>query len=165
MNELFGIKPVADMTDHRILASLQRDARMSVRELGRRVAMSAPAVARRLRRLEEEGAIRAYTAEVDPAALGFTLSAFITVTTRSSSAGGRFRDTVYEMPQVIECHRLTGERSYLLRVVATSAEDLEDLIDALTVYGNPVTSIVLSSPISRRPIEPPQGDGQGRTTF
>ena len=104
-------------------------------------------------------------APVDPAALGFTLSAFITVTTRSSSAGGRFRDAVNEMPQVIECHRLTGERSYLLRVVATSAEDLEDLIDALTVYGNPVTSIVLSSPISRRPIEPPQGDGQGRTTF
>src|SRR2546430_17600870 len=108
MNELFGIKPVADMTDHRILASLQRDARMSVRELGRRVAMSAPAVARRLRRLEEEGAIRAYTAEGDPAALGLTLRAFITVTTRSSSAGGRVRDPVNEMPQASHGPRLTG---------------------------------------------------------
>jgi Lrp/AsnC family transcriptional regulator, leucine-responsive regulatory protein len=60
------------------------------------------------------------------------------------------------MSQVIECHRLTGERSYLLRVVATSAENLEELVDALSAYGNLVTSIVLSSPISRRPIEPPE---------
>lgn len=155
MSGSFAAKPAADLTDHRILATLQRDARLSVRELGRRVALSAPAVGRRLRRLEEEGAIRAYAAEVDPAALGFTLSAFVMVTTRSAHAGGRLRDAVQEMSQVIECHRLTGERSYLLRVVATSAENLEEVVDALAVYGQSVTSIVLSSPISRRPIEPP----------
>jgi len=156
MSESFATKPVADITDHRILTTLQRDARLSVRELGRRVALSAPATGRRLRRLEEEGAIRAYAAEVDPTALGFALSAFVTVTTRSASAGARLRDAVQELTQVIECHRLTGELSYLLRVVATSAENLEELVDALAVYGHPVTSIVLSSPISRRPIEPPR---------
>jgi Lrp/AsnC family leucine-responsive transcriptional regulator len=155
MSESIATKSVADTTDHRILATLQRNARLSVRELGRRVALSAPAVGRRLRRLEQEGAIRAYAAEVDPAALGFTLSAFVTVTTRSAHAGGRLREAVQEMSQVIECHRLTGERSYLLRVVATSAKNLEELVDALSAYGHPVTSIVLSSPISRRPIEPP----------
>jgi Lrp/AsnC family transcriptional regulator, leucine-responsive regulatory protein len=156
MSESIATKLDADMTDHRILATLQRDARLSVRELGRRVALSAPAVGRRLRRLEEKGAIRAYAAEVDPAALGFTLTAFVTLTTRSAHAGNRLREAVHGMSQVIECHRLTGERSYLLRVVATSAENLEELVDALAVYGHPVTSIVLSSPISRRPIEPPE---------
>jgi Lrp/AsnC family leucine-responsive transcriptional regulator len=156
MSESIATKPVADITDHRILATLQRDARLSVRELGRRVALSAPAVGRRLRRLEKEGAIRAYAAEVDPAALGFALTAFVMVTTRSAHAGERLREAVQEMSQVIECHRLTGERSYLLRVVATSAENLEELVDALGVYGHPTTSIVLSSPISRRPIEPPE---------
>lgn len=156
MSESFATKPVADITDHRILTMLQRDARLSIRELGRRVALSAPAVGRRLRRLEDEGAIRAYAAEVDPTALGFALSAFVTLTTRSASAGARLRDAVQELTQVIECHRLTGELSYLVRVVATSAENLEELVDALAVYGHPVTSIVLSSPISRRPIEPPR---------
>jgi Lrp/AsnC family transcriptional regulator, leucine-responsive regulatory protein len=156
MGESIATKPAADITDHRILATLQRDARLSVRELGRRVALSAPAVGRRLRRLEKEGAIRSYAAEVDPAALGFALTAFVMVTTRSAYAGGRLREGVQEMSQVIECHRLTGERSYLLRVVATSAENLEELVDALAVYGHPTTSIVLSSPISRRPIEPPE---------
>ena len=144
--------PSLDLTDRRILEALQADARLSHRELGRRVSLSPPAVGRRVRRLEDEGVIVGYSADVEPGRIGLGITAFVDVTTHGPAASARLVAAVPEMREVIECHRLTGQRSYLLKVVVRSAEELERLIDTLMTFGRTATSVVLSSPIRRGPV-------------
>lgn len=136
----------------KILHELQRNARLSYSELGRRVGLTPPAVADRLRRMEEAGIVRGYTVDVDPAKLGLPLTAVIRVTAR----GARYQElseAIDRFPEVRECHRLTGVDCFILTAVLRSVDHLRDLVDRLMPYGETVTSLVLSSPVTHRAIE------------
>ncbi|GAA3161242.1 Lrp/AsnC family transcriptional regulator [Planomonospora alba] len=142
-----------DAMDWALLAELQRDARLSYSELSRRVHLSAPAVAERVRRLEESGVITGYHARVDPARAGRAVAALI----RMSCYGPRcvLRDEqALSWPEICEVHRVTGETCCLLRVAASSMAAFEELIDRLAPYGHPSSMMVLSSPVPWRPLSP-----------
>jgi Lrp/AsnC family leucine-responsive transcriptional regulator len=146
-----------DPIDWRILQELQDHARITYTELGRRVALTAPAVAERVRRLEEAGVIRGFRADLDPAVIGYPITAFV----RWTAAGpdcAHLGEVAREFPEVVECHRITGEASYLLKVVARDVRHLESLIDRLMPWGSTVTSVSTSSPVTNRSLGPPQGD-------
>lgn len=139
-----------DVIDRRIVAELQAAPRLRVAELARRIGLSGPAVADRLRRLEENGTLT-YRAEVDPRALGYTLFAIV----RISPVGGGLRlipGIAQEVPNVTECYRITGEDCYFMKLYLRSIDDLEDILDRFTPYGRTTTSIVHSAPVPTRPL-------------
>lgn len=142
-----------DAVGRRILEELQRDARLSYAELGRRVHLSTPAVAERVRRMEEAGIITGYHAAVNPAALGLPIRAIIRVRA-SLRSYEQVRRAVTEFPEVIEAHHLTGADDLLLTVLVCSVDHLESVLDRLRPLGDHVTSLVLSSPVERCPIVP-----------
>jgi len=138
-----------DDVNLRILAELQADGRLGLAELGRRIGLSAPAVAERVQRLERAGVIRGYRAELDPAALGFPVSAVVRIRP-SPGQLRRIPEIALETPEVAECQRITGEDCYLLRLHLRSIDDLEDVLDRFTPHGLTTTSIVHSTPVPRR---------------
>jgi Lrp/AsnC family leucine-responsive transcriptional regulator len=142
-----------DDTGWRILRELQQNARISYSELGRRVGLTPPAVAERVRRMEEAGIVRGYRVELDLEKVGLPLTAFIRVTHRGVNCVELGR-IVAEYPEILECHRITGAESYVMKVALRSVEHLQELIDRLMAYGETVTSIVLSSPVTHRVIDP-----------
>jgi Lrp/AsnC family leucine-responsive transcriptional regulator len=138
-----------DAYGRKLLDELQANARLSLAELGRRIGLSPTATADRLKQMEETGILGGYTIDIDREALGLEVMAFI----RMSCPGQhyhRFIDYVQTLEEVRECHHLTGGDDFLLKVTTTSMGDLEALIEALLPYGNPVTSLVLSTPVERR---------------
>lgn len=143
-----------DAKDWQILESLQHDARIGYAELGRKVRLSAPAVAERVKRLEEAGVITGYRAAVDPHALGYAIDAMV----RIRCDGGvcaRIGALVADIPEVLDCRRLAGEDSALLRVVAMSVPHLEVVLDRLLkLHGSisTTTLVVLQAPHVNRPI-------------
>ena len=142
-----------DQIGWKILRELQTDARLSFTELGRRVGLTTPAVIERVKRLEEAGIIVGYRAEINPARIGLPITAFI----RMSISGvdySRIIDAANESTEVLECHRGTGGDSFIMKVAVSSVEHLQNLIDRLTPYGITTTSIVLSSPVKNRIVEP-----------
>ncbi len=132
----------------RLIAASRQDARLTYSELGARVGLSAPAVAERMRRLEEARIITGYHAQVAPPTRGPPITAFI----RCNSPGPRIGTIAREAPEVLECHRVTGDDAFILKVVVASIAHLEGLIDRLLPYGQPTTSIVLSSPVPGREV-------------
>src|SRR5258706_7160407 len=144
-----------DATNLRLLAELQADARVSLAELGRRVGLSSPAVAERVRRLEDEGVITAYRAEVDPRSFGYSLGVVIRIRPAPrllSDVAQLARDT----PEVVECHRVTGDDCYVMTAYVRDVEHLEAVIDEFAAYGQTTTSIMQSSPVPRRALAPPR---------
>ena len=142
-----------DSLGWKLLLELQTDARISFAKLGRRVGLSTPAVAERVRRMEDEGIIRAYRAEINPARVGLPITAFI----RMSIVGNvlaKLTECVHAMPEIVECNRGTGEDSFILKVSAVSVEHLKDVIDRLTPFGTTSTSLVLESLIERNLLTP-----------
>jgi Lrp/AsnC family transcriptional regulator, leucine-responsive regulatory protein len=140
---------VLDDIGRRILAELEADARLTLAELGRRVGLSSPAVAERVQRLESAGVIRGYHAEVEPRALGLSLSAVI----RIRPAPGQLRnaaEAAIATPEVVECRRITGEDCYFVSAHVRDVEHLEEVIDRFAALGQTTTSIVQSSPVPRR---------------
>jgi Lrp/AsnC family transcriptional regulator, leucine-responsive regulatory protein len=142
-----------------LLGELQANARLSFSELGRRVGLTPPAVADRVRRMEEAGIIRGYHLDLDPAKVGLPLTAVIRVTHRGVNCL-ELGHIVSEYPEVLECHRITGTESYTMKVTLRSVEHLQELIDRLMPYGETVTSIVLSSPVTHRAIQRDLAQGQ-----
>jgi Lrp/AsnC family leucine-responsive transcriptional regulator len=140
-----------DDANLRLLAELQRDARLSFAELGRRVGLSSPAVAERLARLEETGVIQGYRAEIDPRAVGFALGVVIRIRPAPRELH-KVAELAQRTPEVVECHRVTGEDCYVMRAHVRRVEDLEPLIDRFAVYGQTTTSLVHSSPVPRRDV-------------
>ena len=143
--------PKADLdpVDWRLLEELQRDSRLSHAELGRRVHLTPPAVAARIRRLEDLGVIRGYRLDVGLEALGWDVLAFVRV--RSEPSRSRpFTETVRATPHVLECHHVTGDDCFVVKVAARSMPDLERLVEQLGRYGATTTSIVFSSPVTHR---------------
>jgi Lrp/AsnC family transcriptional regulator, leucine-responsive regulatory protein len=140
-----------DQTNRRILAELQEDARLTLAALGRRVGLSPPAVAERLQRLEADGVVRAYQADIDPRALGLALTAVI----RVRPAPGQLpnvAELARKTAEVVECHRVTGDDCYFMKAHVRDVTHLEEVIDRFVVLGQTTTSIVQSSPVPRRGI-------------
>jgi Lrp/AsnC family leucine-responsive transcriptional regulator len=125
-------------------------------EVGRRVGLSAPAVSERVQRLERAGVITGYRAELEPAALGYPISAVVRIRP-SPGQLRRIPEIARETPEVAECHRITGEDCYLLRLHLRSIDELEEILDRFTPHGLTTTSIVHSTPVPRRgpPLEQP----------
>ena len=142
-----------DATGRRILEELQADGRLTMAELGRRVNLSAPAVAERVQRLERDGVITGYHATVDPTAIGFPLAAVVRVAPATRQLE-RIRELARETPEVVECHRITGEDCFFLKLHLRSIDDLEDILDRFVVYGQTTTSIIHSAPVPPRPLPP-----------
>src|SRR5690242_13468954 len=140
---------VIDRIDRRILGELAADGRISLAELGRRVSLSPPAVAERVRRLEQARVITGYHADIDPRALGYPLTALV----RIKPAAGQLRkiaELAVEIPEISECHRITGEDCFYIKLHLRSIESLPGVLDQFLVYGQTTTSIVNESPIPRR---------------
>ena len=138
-----------DQTDWNLISELHRDARQSFSELGRKVGLSQPATAERIKSLESSGIIRGYRVEVDREKLGYALEAFIRIETEGDKCRG-LQKNIAGLPEVLECHRVTGEGSYIIRAALQSVAHLEALIDRLLPFGSPTTSIVLSTPLPLR---------------
>jgi Lrp/AsnC family leucine-responsive transcriptional regulator len=139
-----------DHTDREILRELERDARLPWAELGRRVALTAPAVRERVRRLERTGVVAGYHAQLDAAHLGRPIDAYVRVASPSQSRQERLVAFAQERGEVVECHALTGEDSFLLRVRVVDMPQLDRLTTSIAVFGRTTTSIVLTSPVARR---------------
>lgn len=136
-----------DQLNRKILDILQTEGRISMTELGKEISMSVPAVTERVRKLEDQGVIEGYKALVNPAKIHKSVKAFILVKTHRCKA---FRDFCKENDLVIECHRLTGEYSYLVKVVTETYEQLEEFIDSTMEFGEPYTMMNLSSPVTNK---------------
>jgi Lrp/AsnC family leucine-responsive transcriptional regulator len=135
-----------------LLRLLQENARLSFRQIGEAIGLTAPAVAERVRRLEDAGILKGYHAEIDLVKAGRPIMAFVSLMTNSQQST-RFRKVVGDMPEVIECHCVTGTESYILKVAVTSVPHLEHLLLDLVNYGEVRTSLVLSTQVTRRVIE------------
>jgi Lrp/AsnC family leucine-responsive transcriptional regulator len=135
-----------------ILKELNENARISFSELGRRVGLSVPAVTERVRRMEDTGIIRGYRAELNMSKIGLPIIAFM----RLSMVGDvylRLTALLKEIPEIAECHRVTGGDSFILKVHVSSVEHLEELIDKFTPIATTVTTIVLSTLVDRAVVE------------
>lgn len=139
-----------------ILALLQDDPRMSISELARRVGMSAPATRERVQRMEEAGVIRGCRLDIDPAALGYPIAAIVRVRPMPGKLP-KIAELAASLPQVIECHRITGEDCFILKVCLDSLDNLDTILDRFLVYGQTTTSIVQSTPVPPRNLPLPAG--------
>ena len=140
--------------DWLLLEELQQDGRLSFNELARRINLSAPAVAERVRRLEERGVITGYHAHVDPARAGRTVAALVRMACYGPRCLLRHPELIEQSPEILEVHRLTGDSCCLLRVAVASMAEFEALIDRLADLGQPSSTMVLSSPLAWRPVRP-----------
>lgn len=140
-----------DDIDLELLSALQEDARATYAELGRKVGLSAPAVAERVRRLEASGVISGYHAQVDLKKAGYGIVAFVRLTSAPDLAP-QLERLARDTPEVLEFHRVTGTEGFVLKVAVTSIEHLEKIVVRFLPYGNTTTSIVLSSPVTWRKI-------------
>ncbi|WP_233852984.1 Lrp/AsnC family transcriptional regulator [Paraburkholderia sp. HD33-4] len=143
-----------DELDWKVLGFLQRNGRMTYTELARLVHLSVPAVTERVRRLEEAGVIEGYAARVNLAAAGYQVGALVGITV-AQPAKVKFLKLLDTIPEVLECHHVTGADSYIMRLVAVSMIDLERLIERINLYGETRTSIVMSTPLPSRAVERP----------
>lgn len=137
----------------KILVELQENARASLADVGRTVGLSPPAVLERMRRMEEAGIITGYRAEIDYSKVGCNILAFIRVNVVGDLLP-RIMKVARDLPEVLECYRITGADSFIMKVGVESVDELEKLIDRLTPYVATTTSVVLSSIVTRRVIEP-----------
>jgi len=140
-----------DAMDEAILRELQEDGRVSWRELGERVQLSAPAVRDRVKVMERDGVITGYSVRVDPARLGMGLRAIIRLNEPYTAGSDRKVDGIVAgLPEVIECHRVTGSESHVLRALLADTGHLEEMLEQLWPYASSITNIVTSSPVPRR---------------
>lgn len=144
-----------DGVSWKILNAVQRNGRISLKALAAEAGLSLPATSERLKRLEEAGVIDGYRAVVHPETLGYGVTAVIGVTALKP-AKSRLLEHLRSMPEVLECLHVTGQDSYLLKVVTRDLAHLEDFVGSINAFGETRTSIVLSQPIRLRPISVPQ---------
>ncbi len=144
------IEKMLDETGWQLLRELQQNARLSYSELGQRVGLSSPAVADRIHRLEEAGIISGYRAEVNLNKIGLPVIAVIRLGNVAGQSCNMVMHRVSTIPEVLECYRVTGSDSVVIKVAATSVDHLERIIDDLTLHGAPTTSIILSKPMQPR---------------
>jgi Lrp/AsnC family leucine-responsive transcriptional regulator len=154
VNSRPGAASALDPINLRLLTELHGNPRLSMSELARRVGMSAPAVTERVQRLEAAGVIVGYRMEVDPAALGMPVTALVRIRPGPGQLP-KIAQAARDTPQVVECHRITGEDCFFLKVHAPSIPELEDVLDQFLLFGQTTTSIVVSTPVPARPLALP----------
>lgn len=140
-----------DQVNIRILQQLIVDPRLSMSELARRVKMSPPAVTERVQRLEEAGVIAGYRLDLDPRALGLPVAAYVRVRPAPGQLQ-RVAEVARETAEVVECHRVTGEDCFIVKMHVSAVERLDEVLDRFLAYGQTTTSIVQSSPVPARPV-------------
>lgn len=140
-----------DATDHRIIDILQKDGRVSMKDLGKIVGLTSPAVSERVKRLEESGVIEGYKAIVNPDALGRVIKAFIHISLPSNRYS-EFLSIACEDSRIVECHHVTGDDCSLLKVIVRDMYELENVIDCIKKLGSTKTSVILSTPIQAKAI-------------
>ncbi len=144
------IESELDDTGRMILSALQSEGRMPFSELGRRVGLSAPAVAERLRRMEDVGLITGYRAMVDRRVLGWGVTAFL----RLTCAGDKYqavRRLALDLPEVIDCHHVTGEDCFFIKLAVADVAHLERAIDRFRAIGQTISSVALSTTVEDKP--------------
>ncbi len=143
------VKSGLDEVDRRLVEALSADARLSLKELAGIVGLSAPSTSERLKRLEDRGVIKAFTVELSPAALGYTLQAIVRVRPLPGKLHVVER-LIAAMPEVVECDKVTGEDCYVARLHVRSIGELDTLLDRIADKAETNTSIVKSQPVGRR---------------
>jgi Lrp/AsnC family transcriptional regulator, leucine-responsive regulatory protein len=146
--------PLLDPTNLRILKELQDDPRLPVARLARKVQMSAPAVTERVQRLREAGVIVGFRMDLDPRALGLPVAAYVRIRPAPGQLT-RVAELARKIPQVVECHRITGEDCFLMRIHVAEVQHIEAILDRFLAYGQTTTSIVQSSPVPPRALPLP----------
>jgi len=141
---------LADIVNLRIMKELQRDPRVTMSELGRRVGLSSPAVTERVRRLEETGVIQGYRLEINPAALGLPIAAYVRIRPNPGQLP-KLAEMAKSIPEIVECHRVTGEDCFILKVYLPSLDQLDRILDRFLMFGTTTTSLIQSSPVPLRP--------------
>jgi Lrp/AsnC family transcriptional regulator, leucine-responsive regulatory protein len=149
-------KLLLDSRNQKLLAALLKNPRTSITALARRVGLSAPATRERLLRLEEAGVIKGWRVELDPTALGFPIAVLIRVRPVPGQLP-KIAKLAQSLPQVTECHRITGEDCFLIRAHLRALEELDGLLDKFLAHGQTTTSIVQSSPVAPRSLPLPDG--------
>ena len=147
-----------DPVNCELLRELHADPRITMSALARKVGMSSPAVTERVQRMQRAGVITGFRMEVDPAALGMPIAAFA----RVRPAPGQLEKVAKlagSLGQVTECHRITGEDCFLVKLHAPTVADLEAVLDKFLTYGQTITSIVVTTPVPPRPLPVPAGTG------
>lgn len=147
-----------DNLDAAILQHLIADARTTVAEIARRVGLSPPSVSERIKRLEESGVIRGYTLDISPEAIGLPLTVWLRIRPLPGELR-RVADIIRKQPAIVECDRITGDDCYIARAHVADVSELETLIDAFAEWASTNTSVVQSSPVSRR-LPPISGNGR-----
>ena len=138
-----------DQVNRSLLRELAAEPRITMSALARRVGMSAPAVSERIQRLERAGVITGYRVDISPAALGLPVTAFVRIRPTAGQLP-RIAQLAKETPEISECHRISGEDCFLIKMHAATIEDLEKTLDCFLTYGQTISSIVVSTPVPPR---------------
>jgi Lrp/AsnC family leucine-responsive transcriptional regulator len=148
-NSFDNVSTHLDATNLAILRALIDDPRIAMSSLARQVGMSAPAVTERVQRLQDAGVIRGARLELDQAALGLGITAFVRVRPMPGQLSN-IAELARETPEIVECHRITGEDCFIMKVFVGRVELLEAVLDEILKYGNTTSSIVQSTPVPLR---------------
>ncbi|WP_219837193.1 Lrp/AsnC family transcriptional regulator [Paenibacillus sp. R14(2021)] len=140
-----------DKLDKTLLELLQEDGRMTVSELSKRLSLSRPSISERMLRLQEKGVILGFSARLSPAALGRSVQVIIQLREVKISAA-EFEQRIKGFEEIIECHRVTGVISYIIKAAVTSMDELSLLVERFMPFGDVITSVILASPIVDRPL-------------
>ena len=145
-----------DATDWKLLEALQANARESFTLLGKRVGLSRPAVAERIRRLEDAGVITGYRVALDPVKLGLPITAFIRMHTNQHDAAENLTTLLTSLPEVQECYRGTGGDCFTIKVIVPSIAHLDLVLQRIQTYGEPTTSVMLAPVLTNRSLYNPE---------
>ena len=140
---------MSDEIDQLLISALMQDSRSSLKTLASLSGLSSPSVAERIRKLQEREVIKGYTLEVDPKAFGYQLQAII----RIRPLPGQLQEVerqIQNIPQFIECDKVTGDDCFIARLHVRSIEQLDSLLDGLNAYAETNTAIIKKSPVKRR---------------
>lgn len=148
-------KLLSDPLNVELLRRLVADPRVTTSEVARSIGMSAPAVRERVQRLEEAGVIRGYRLDLDPGALGWPITAYVRIRPMPGQLA-KIAELAASIPQVAECHRITGEDCFILKVYLATIESMDGILDRFLAFGQTTTSLVQSSPVPLR--QPPLPD-------
>jgi Lrp/AsnC family leucine-responsive transcriptional regulator len=160
---LFDRERLLDDVNRRLVAELHASPRITMAALARRVHMSPPAVSERVQRLERAGVITGYRMDVDPAALGLPVAAYVRVRPAPGKLA-KIAELAASIPEISECHRISGEDCFLIKVHSATIEDLERNLDQFLKYGQTITSFVVSSPVPPRPLPLPGASDSARAS-
>jgi len=146
--------PALDRLDRDLLAALAADPRCSTAELARRVGTSPPTARERVARLEERGVIRGFRLDIDPAAIGLPVAAWVRIRPGPGQLP-KVAELAQRTPEVSECHRISGDDCFLLKVHVPAIEDLEVVLDRFLIHGQTTSSFVVATPVEPRAVLPP----------